>query len=337
VSLSHEVGSMGLLERENATVLNAALGGVAERLAESFSGALELSGIDAELFFAKGDGTVMTLEHAARFPVYMLGSGFASAIRGAAWLSGVVDGVMLDVGASTTRVGTLVGGRPAERSRPTDLGGVRTNMCVPESVTLRLGGATVLDLDDPSRPVIGEESVGARVGVEALVFGGSTPTLIDAAVAGGRGALGTHVLSTSQRRALKRALPALDSLIHDAIHSNRHALPGAALVVFGGGAILVPERIAGVSDVIDPHDGDIAGAVGLLVAPAGGQADRICVNRPSRRATTMEAARDEAIARAVHAGADPGNVHIAEIEEVPLSYLPDPPIRITVKAIGSRI
>ncbi|MCW3019882.1 MAG: Hydantoinase/oxoprolinase, partial [Solirubrobacterales bacterium] len=91
VSLSHELGVMGLLERENATVLSAALLGVTERLLETFAEALEDHLIDAELFLAQGDGTVMTPEHALRFPVYMLGSGPAGAIRGGAWLTGVMD------------------------------------------------------------------------------------------------------------------------------------------------------------------------------------------------------------------------------------------------------
>jgi hypothetical protein len=92
-----------------------------------------------------------------------------------------------------------------------------------------------------------------------------------------------------------------------------------------------------VGEVIAPTDGDIAGAVGLVVAPAGGQADRICANRPNVRATTMEAARADALARAIHAGADPAKVHVVEAEEVPLSYMPDPPIRIRVRAVGPRI
>ena len=35
VSLSHEIGSIGLLERENATILNGALAGVARDVAEA--------------------------------------------------------------------------------------------------------------------------------------------------------------------------------------------------------------------------------------------------------------------------------------------------------------
>jgi N-methylhydantoinase A/oxoprolinase/acetone carboxylase beta subunit len=336
VSLSHEIGTIGLLERENATVLNAALGGVAERLAETFAEELERGGIDAELFFAKGDGTVMTLEHAVRFPVYMLGSGFASGVCGAAWLSGVADGVMLDIGAERSTVGTLVGGRPSERATPHELAGVRTNLSIPESLTLPFGGSTIVRLDRTSAAITAE-SVGGRLQGEALIFGGATPTLTDAAVAGGRGKRGTHSLSSSQRRALTGVLPMLDRLLAEAVENGRNALPAATLVVFGGASMLAPQELTGVGEVIAPGDGDIAGAVGLVVAPASGQADRICANRPGLRATTMEAVRADALARAIHAGADPANVQIVEVEEVPLSYIADPPIRIKVTAVGPRI
>lgn len=109
------------------------------------------------------------------------------------------------------------------------------------------------------------------------------------------------------------------------------------LVVHGDGADRVPEHLPGVAEVVHPRDGDVAGAVGLLIAPVGGQVDRICSNRPSLHATTREAARAEALARAIHAGADPSRVQIVDIEEVPLTYLLDPPIRVRIRAEGPRI
>ena len=57
VSLSHEIGSLGLLERENATVLNAALVGVAAELAAGMRRALERRAIDADVFLGQNDGT----------------------------------------------------------------------------------------------------------------------------------------------------------------------------------------------------------------------------------------------------------------------------------------
>jgi hypothetical protein len=143
VSLSHEIGSIGLLERENATVLNAALGGAAERLAMAVRATLAEVGIDAELFFAQNDGTLMVVEHALRFPALMVASGPGTTIRGAAHLSGVGDAVVVAVGATTSYVGALVNGIPHERTGPTDIAGVRTSLRLPDVHRVPTGDATL--------------------------------------------------------------------------------------------------------------------------------------------------------------------------------------------------
>ena len=50
-------------------MLNAALVGVAAELAAGLRRTLERRAIDADVFLGQNDGTVMTLEHALRFPV----------------------------------------------------------------------------------------------------------------------------------------------------------------------------------------------------------------------------------------------------------------------------
>ncbi|MGO9487859.1 MAG: hydantoinase/oxoprolinase N-terminal domain-containing protein [Solirubrobacteraceae bacterium] len=270
VSLSHELGTIGLLARENATVLNAALGGVAELLVSTLRGALEAEDIDAEPFFAKSDGTVMTLEHTVRYPFHMVGSGPASAIRGAAWLSGLPDAAVVDAGAQSTSIGGLVGGLPRERPTPTEIAGVRANFHVPHLVRLPYRGA------------------------DALV----------------------------------------DGALAEAVEEMRIARPPAPLVVVGAAAERAGEQLEGLGDLVIPKDGAVAEAVGLAIGPAGGNADRICINRPAIRATTIEAARADAVARAIHAGADPERVQVIDIQEIPLSYVLDPAIRIRARAAG---
>ena len=62
VSISSEIGSMGLIERENATILNAALWQVAERFTEGFAKSLEGEGItNADVYLSQNDGTLMTV------------------------------------------------------------------------------------------------------------------------------------------------------------------------------------------------------------------------------------------------------------------------------------
>lgn len=334
VSLSHEIGSVGLLERENATVLNAALAGEAEGLARAFRETLDDQQIVAEPFFAQNDGTLMALEHALRFPVLMIGGGPANSMRGAAHLSGVQDAVVVDVGGTSTDIGLLINGFPRESPHPTAFAGVQINFRMPDVRSLLLGGGSVVDLAGSSQ--ILPHSVGSRLVELALVFGGGTPTLTDAAVVSGRASIGSFKPPAKQRRALSRALTTVEELLVDAIDRVKTASAPVPLVVVGGGSMLVPDRLAGASEVIRPADYEVANAIGAAIAPVSGQADRICPNRPDKRSEALEDARAAAFERAVHAGADPQGVEIVEVEEIPLTYLVDPAIRIRVKAAGPR-
>jgi hypothetical protein len=65
-----------------------------------------------------------------------------------------------------------------------------------------------------------------------------------------------------------------------------------------------------------------------------GEVDRIFHLGAGGRQAAVEEASEDAIGRAVAAGAAPGDVEIVEIEEIPLSYLTDPAVRIRVKAAG---
>ena len=54
---------MGLMERENATILNAALYHVAESFTEGFARSLRDEGItNADVYLSQNDGTLMTME-----------------------------------------------------------------------------------------------------------------------------------------------------------------------------------------------------------------------------------------------------------------------------------
>jgi Hydantoinase/oxoprolinase N-terminal region/Hydantoinase/oxoprolinase len=132
VSLSHELGSLGLIERENATVLNAALTGAARQLASLLEDALRAADIAGEAFVTQDDGAVMTLELARQRPVLMLDTGPANALRGAVHLSGVDSGVVVHAGAGVTEVGAIVRGLPTEAASPSEVGGVRIGFCPPE-------------------------------------------------------------------------------------------------------------------------------------------------------------------------------------------------------------
>jgi len=329
VSLSHEIGSLGLLERENATVLNTALTGVARDVAGAFRGALRACGLEPLPFFAQNDGTLMDLDYALRYPVLTIGSGPANSIRGAAYLTGSSDAIVVDVGGTSTDVGVLVKGFPRESNSGVEIGGIQTNFRMPDLVTIAVGGGTVVD-----GARVGPSSVGYRLTQEALVFGGSTATLTDAAVAAGRLELGDRAALDGRDAELAGALATAEGMIADAVDRVKTSREPRPLIAVGGGSMLVPDRLPGVAEVHRPDHFDVANAIGAAIASVSGEVDRIFhLGAGGREAAVEEASRD-AIDRAVAAGAAPEDLEIVEIEEIPLSYLTDPAVRIRVKVAG---
>ena len=262
VSLSHEIGALGLLERENSTVLNGALLGVAREVAGTLRGALDRRGIHAELYFAQNDGTLMALHHAVRFPVLTIGSGPANSLRGAAYLTGRREGIVVDVGGTSTDVGVLVGGFPRESSQAVEIGGIRTNFRMPDIVSIAIGGGTIV-----RSGAIGPDSVAFRITEQALVFGGPTPTLTDAAIASGRASdIGSRMPGGVHTALLAAGLALADAAVADAIDRVKTSRADITVIAVGGGSIVLADRIPGVSEILRPPHHDVANAIGAAIA-----------------------------------------------------------------------
>ena len=325
VSLGHRVGGIGLLERENAAILNAALGRAAERVAAGFAQALADCGVAAEPFLTQNDGTLLALDEACRLPVLTIGGGAANSIRGAAALTGLGDALVVDVGGTSTDVGAIAGGSPRESAVGVAIGGVQTNFRMPDVISVALGGGSVVHADG----TFGPDSVGARIGEEALVFGGATPTLTDASVAAGRIALGDPALAGGGSPA---ALARADALVADAVDRMKLARGDVPVIGVGGGSGLLPDRLPGCSAVVRPGDHDVANAIGAATSLVGGDAE--VVAPADGRAAALEEARAAASARAEQAGADPGRLETVRVDDVPLAYTAPPLVRIRVKVAG---
>src|SRR5262249_58038862 len=107
--------------------------------------------------------------------------------------------------------------------------------------SLRLGGGTVLRFPERRPPTLGPDSVGYRISEAAMVFGGCTATLTDAAAAAGRTVLGDPALTTPRRRQLGRALNQLDAILADGVDRIKTARTGGPRVAGGGGPLPVPQ------------------------------------------------------------------------------------------------
>ena len=85
----------------------------------------------------------MALDYAVRYPVLTIGSGPANSLRGAAYLTGLRDAMVADVGGTSTDVGVLANGFPRESSAAVEIGGIRTNFRMPDLVAIAVGGGSV--------------------------------------------------------------------------------------------------------------------------------------------------------------------------------------------------
>jgi N-methylhydantoinase A/oxoprolinase/acetone carboxylase beta subunit len=334
VSISSEIGSIGLLERENATVLNAAVTPVARRVVSAFRGALERLGIDAQLFLSQNDGTLMALDYALRYPILTIACGPTNSIRGAAFLSGMGDAVVVDVGGTSTDVGVLGAGFPRESAVAVEIGGVQTNFRMPDLFSVGLGGGSVVRPNGDARVRIGPDSVGYAITEEALCFGGSTLTMTDVAVARGMANVGERDRVEVTQETVKAAYERGVAMFEEAVDRMKTSADEVLVIAVGGGSILLPEKIPGVSRVHKPDHYEVANAVGAAIAQVSGTIDRVFSLQDRSRDEVMEEARRTAFEEAVRAGADEDSLEVVEVEEVPLAYLPGNAVRIKVKAAG---
>jgi N-methylhydantoinase A/oxoprolinase/acetone carboxylase beta subunit len=310
--------------------LNAALVDLARVTIAGFRAAIAASHIDAPLYITQNDGTVMSAEMAMALPVMSFASGATNSMRGAAFLSGREDAMVVDVGGTSTDVGQLRRGFPQEANSVVEIGEVRTLFRMPDLFSIGLGGGSIIGTTPLS---VGPRSVGYRLTEEALVFGGATLTATDAAVAAGIVHIGDARKVGGVPPEIARAvLDLAQAKLEDAIDRMKTEAGDVPLIAVGGGAFLVPETLAGVSAVIRVAHGDCANAVGAAIAQISGETDQIYRDMP--REAAIAAAEAQAVERAVAAGADRASLQTVDVEDMPLAYLPGNALRVRVRVAG---
>jgi len=330
VTLSHRLGRIGLLERENAALLNAALSELAAETIGSFQTAVAASRITAPLFLTQNDGTVMSAAAGMALPIMSFASGATNSMRGAAFLSGLDEAMVVDVGGTSTDVGQLRRGFPREANSVVTVGEVRTLFRMPDLFSIGLGGGSIVQTEPFA---LGPQSVGYRLAREALVFGGDTMTATDAGVAAGVADIGDKgKLAGLPPRLVQAVLDAARIKLEDAIDRMKTEVGDVPLIAVGGGAFLVPDRLAGVSQVIRVPHGDCANAIGAALAQISGETDQIY--REMSREAAIAAAEAQAIERAIAAGAERASVQTIDVEDMPLAYLPGNALRVRVRVSG---
>ena len=332
VTQSHNIGRMGLLERENAALLNASLLPLADRVVQSFAGALTDRQINCPFYVSQNDGTLMSAEFAAEFPALTFASGPTNSLRGASLLTNLDDAVVVDIGGTTSDIGVLQDGFPRQSNIAIEVGGVRTNFRMPDILAIGLGGGSLV-LDGGN--TIGPRSVGYRLVTDGLVFGGDTLTTTDVIVAAGTANIGDAAkVAELDAGLVGTAVDKIHSIVDNGIDQMKSSREPVPVVLVGGGAILVSKSLDTAAEIHRPEHSGVANAIGAANAQVGSETERIVSYRRIPKERVLQEMKEILTAKLLQAGADPNTVKLADIEETSVSYMADESTRIRVKMVG---
>lgn len=332
ITLSHRIGRLGILERENAALLNASLLQFADSVVTAFVDAIRARGLKCRFFVSQNDGTLMDARFARQFPALTFASGPTNSLRGACKLTGLENAVVVDIGGTTSDVGILQDGFPRESNVVIDVGGVRTNFRMPDILALGLGGGSLV-ADGGSQ--VGPRSLGHRLVDEGLIFGGETLTATDIVVADGSAAVGdaslvagldTTIIATAKAR--------MQEMLNLSIEKMKPSSDPLPVILVGGGAILVTEKLDAASEMLRPEHAGVANAIGAAIAQIGGETERLVSYDKISRADAVRAVTADATRLAETAGADSATIRVADVEETPISYMAGNTTRLRVKVVG---
>jgi N-methylhydantoinase A/oxoprolinase/acetone carboxylase beta subunit len=344
---SHSIGGVGLLERENATILNASILAVARRTVNGFKRAMKKLQLSCPLYLTQNDGTLTGADEAAKLPIKTFASGPTNSMTGAAFLAGLdkprVPGdtdagsqiLVVDIGGTTTDICALLpSGFPRQAPNFVEVGSVRTAFSMPDVLSVGLGGGSLVTVSDDGKVSVGPGSVGHYLTSKALVFGGDVRTSTDIVVAAGKEKIGNPELALIPDDVVEGARKCIKSILQRAVDDMKVSSAPVTVLLVGGGSIVYMDELEGVAKCIIPPHHDSANAVGAAIAKVAGEVDLIEILDGRDETAVLKAASEKAVAAATEKGADPEDVKVVEIEKMPLQYVTNKATRIKIKTIG---
>ncbi len=145
--------------RAHTTYLNARLIPLIHGLIESVEIALKHRGLRVPLVVVKGDGSLMGVEMCRKRPIETILSGPAASIIGTRLLASARDGLVVDMGGTTTDMAMLKDGMPVLSSRGALVGGWQTHVEAIEIRTIGLGGDSHVQMELEKGVVVGPSRV----------------------------------------------------------------------------------------------------------------------------------------------------------------------------------
>ena len=240
--------------------------------------------------------------------------------------------MVIDVGGTTSDVGMLMNGFPRRSGIEVEIGGVLTNFRMPDVLAIGLGGGSHVEEQGNK---LGPLSVGHELTKKARCFAGEILTATDIACSAGHIDFGrADLLADIDTTVIDTAMATMFDMYSGVVDRMKTSPDPLPLIAVGGGSFLIPDDLPGITEVIRPDYADVANAVGAAIGKIGAEAEIVYSRGDQGRSTAHDEVRRQAIKRAIAAGAEEATIEITEVDEIPISYLEDPIVRLRVKAVG---
>ncbi|MDO4287797.1 MAG: hydantoinase/oxoprolinase family protein [Eubacterium sp.] len=270
VVCSHELSSqLGFHDRTVTAVLNASLIPILREFIDGVKRTLTAKGIAAPVYMVKGDGNLASLSFILEKPIESILSGPAASIIGALSLAKCSDGIVVDMGGTTTDSGVVLDNTLTLAPIGAKVGDWQTQIDSAQINTYGLGGDTQILAVDGAPRLTGHRVLPACRGGKD----GVTPTDIlhctgdfeawDKALA--EAALQAQTTQTVSDYAEKIQAMLLGTIKTEVLEQYDSHLP---VVAIGAPARAWYEKIAETTDyqVIVPEHHEVANAVGAAMA-----------------------------------------------------------------------
>ncbi|SCW04633.1 LAFE_0H17854g1_1 [Lachancea fermentati] len=354
IVLSHCISGIGFVERENASILNAAIKSFACKIIYSFVDMTKKLGLNCNILLSQNDGTVLSLKEALEVPIRTFSSGSTNSMRGASILCSSdpeVKGktvIVCDVGGTTSDVGQLLAsGFPRQSSTYSYVGGVRMNFSMPLVESIGLGGGSIVRTSSNTLTV-GPDSLGAEIVDKSLLFGGDTITTSDITIArfvDERGMESTENLykigdpskvcgkfSPDIKSQFSFTLKKKFEAVIDRIKTSPQPIP---VIFVGGGSFIAPDSLEGVSKVIKPPFFQIANAIGAALGKISAYVTEVKTlqNPQTEIQDTIDKLIKKATEKAIKKGAKAITVEVVNVVSDAIPYV-DKVYNFEVKVVG---
>lgn len=334
ISLSHEIGGIGFIERENSTILNAALKQVMQKGFYALQTVCKSLKLTCPLRVTQNDGSLIEIQRAIDYPVLTISAGPTNSFIGAVRLAGLDNAIVVDIGGTSTDVGFVRQGFPIRSLNKSNIGGVSLNFSMPDVLSIALGGGSLIGFDT-DQPSIGPTSVAKELSSKALCFGGQELTLTDVALRMGNLEIKESnpdlvwLDLDSAHTIFKKIKAQLDALIAN-IQGEHKNTP---VVFVGGGSALLPASYFQDGYQI-PSCFNVANAYGAALSEISATIDTV-VSLQNREAI-LNQLYEKAKQKAIDQGAKAETLRLIDQQIIPYSYVPNQMARVMIRYSGKR-